>query len=91
MKTLEEMEKGTAVYTLKMNPKPPCSQTQKHHGYIDWERPAAAIVNQFRGTVALAGARPCMSRQNRTLLGVTIRKAQALDVPNPTTSLRNAQ
>ncbi|HPB93099.1 MAG TPA: methionyl-tRNA formyltransferase [Anaerohalosphaeraceae bacterium] len=86
MKTLEKIEKGTAVYTPQNESEATYApKLQKHHGYIDWERPAAAIVNQIRGLWPWPGAQAVyVSGKTGRSWRVTLQKAQALDVPNPT-------
>ena len=81
MNTIDRIENGTAVYTEQDESQVTYAHRfQKKDGYIDWERPAADIVNQIRGLWPWPSAQSVyVSAETGKHWRVTLSKAVAVE------------
>lgn len=84
MAAIDEIEAGTAMFVPQNEAEVTYApKLKKEHGYIDWERPAEAIVNQIRGLWPWPGAQSVyVSVKTGKHWRVTVKAAQALDHEN---------
>lgn len=80
MEVIEQIEHGSAVFVPQEESKVTYApKLKKEHGYIDWERPAADIVNQIRGLWPWPGAQSVyVSVKTGKHWRVTLKAAQAV-------------
>jgi methionyl-tRNA formyltransferase len=85
METIDQIEQGKAVYAAQDESQVTYApKLKKEHGVIDWERPAADIVNQIRGLWPWPGAQSVyVSVKTGKHWRVTLNQAIAVAYDNP--------
>lgn len=84
LETIDKIEQGTAEYTPQDESQVTYAlRLKREHGYIDWERPAEAIVNQVRGLWPWPGAQSVyVSIKTGKHWKVTVKQADVVSYDN---------